>query len=106
MANGIIAQLKAAASDVQVEELDNLIHLRAQGKVLAASYSEFEMETPDWLTSALDTISRGIKSRRSDAIEAELKRTRAQLEALKTSEEKRRDLNAKLERLEKAKLAS
>lgn len=102
MANNIITQLKSAAADPSSEDLDALIHLRAQGSILKGSYAEFEMEAPDWLTTALDAIGRAIRAQRSDAIAAELKRAEAQLEALKTAEEKRGDLRSKIERLKTA----
>lgn len=85
-------------------DLDELVALRAYGASLAAAYSSFGLETPEWLTETNGRLAKEVEDRSRDMLERELRETENRIEALKTADEKRTDLKGKAERL-KAKLA-
>lgn len=78
---------------------DELVGLIAFGRMMVSTYTSVESEVPEWLTTNIESVEREFNARRQDAIAKEIKDTQARLEALKTSEQKRADLNAKLRRL-------
>jgi len=79
-------------------DLDEAIALYAQAKVTAEAFAEFAVE-PAWLTDVKERLGKWIKERRRDAIEHELKLAEVDLDKLKTAEEKRGDVKARIERL-------
>jgi len=88
--------------EVDGNDIDELIVLERFGKGLATGYTEHALDVPEWVSDKLTALGKEIKARRADAIAREIKLTEGRLEALKTADEKRVDLRAKLERLRAA----
>lgn len=85
------------------DSVENMMTYHAFGVGLSKSYTDFGLEPPDWLVEKLAALGREIKVKQRDELERELKKAELALDSLKTAEEKRGDLRAKIERL-KAKL--
>lgn len=81
------------------DTVENMLTYHAFGVGVSASYTEFGLEPPDWLTEKLAMLGREIKVKQRDELERELKKAELALDSLKTAEEKRGDLRAKIERL-------
>ena len=81
-------------------EMDRLIALSAFGRSLLTEYAAHEMEPPGWLEENLEALSLEIGRRRKDELRRQLKESRLRMEGLKTVDEKRADLAARIERLE------
>lgn len=71
----------------------------AQITALKNGYLDGNMEVPKWLTKKLRETKRSLELREQDANAAELARLEAQLEALKSREEKLTDVQAKIDAL-------
>lgn len=83
-------------------DLDEMVALFAFGENLKAVYGNMLLEVPEWVIDNVATLQKEIHSRRRDNLEKELKKAQASLETLKTADEKRLDLRAKIERLQAA----
>lgn len=83
-------------------ELDEAIGLYAYGKHLQGTYAEFSIDPPSWLTINLKSLSREIQSRDADRKEKLLSELRSRRDALRTPDEKRKELDEKIAALEAA----
>ena len=83
-------------------DLDEMVALFAFGENLKVVYGNLLLEVPEWVTDNVATLQKEIHSRRRDSLEKELKKAQASLESLKTADEKRQDIRAKIERLQTA----
>lgn len=83
-------------------EVDEAVALYAFGKTLGQTYAEFGLEPPEWVGEQLEVLRREIKDRQRDALIKDLKDTKARREGLRTVDEKRAELDAKIARLEAA----
>ena len=79
--------------------MDELVALEAFGTQLRGRYRDLGIDEPAWLPDKVDALQREINSRRRDHVEKTIKETEAALEALKSREDKRADMQAKLEAL-------
>lgn len=90
--------------EVDRNGMDELIALRAFGRSLRDGYVEYDLETPPWVNDRLAILDKEIRGRVADALAKDIKDTEARLEALKSRDERKDELNARLARL-KAKAA-
>jgi hypothetical protein len=82
-------------------DLDDAIALSALGRSVITEYEALGWDTPEWLTVNLKSLRREIRSRIADTIEHTLRAKQARLAALKPAEERRKDLQAEIEDLQK-----
>lgn len=71
----------------------------AQIMALKNGYTGAGLDVPKWLTKKLRDVKRSLELREQDANAAELARLEAQLESLKSREEKLSDVQAKIDAL-------
>jgi hypothetical protein len=88
--------------DTDGGDVDELVALLTFGNQMSQTYTSKSLEVPGWLSDKLGAIAAEIDYRHKDALVKEYKETKNRLESLKTNEEKRADLTAKLERLKTA----
>jgi hypothetical protein len=81
-------------------DLDELVSLSAFGKTLRAEYEIHGIEVPEYVSTQLNALTREIKGRVADQVEARRKHIKAQLESLKTPAERRAALEAELAKME------
>lgn len=84
-------------------DVDEMVALWAFGSTMIKAYVDHAMENPEWLEVNMAELEKEIRARSRDNLERALKETNAQLDALRTAQEKREDLKLRQERL-KAKL--
>src|ERR1700675_3878849 len=77
-----------------------LTELRAQARLLYSEYESQKLDIPDWLNSAVNDLDREIASRVRDERSRRLSEARARRASLKTTEEKRSDLDKEILELE------
>lgn len=94
----LLNDLKAANFDRL--DLDEAVSLLAFASSLDATYKAHQLETPDWLKDKLPSLRKEVDRRRRDSLEAALKSALARRDALRTSEEKRKDTDAEIARLQ------
>ncbi len=82
-------------------DVDGLVALLAFGKVLRAEFETQKLEVPEYVGVQIRSLKREIDAKVADKREAERKRLKAQLEALKTPSERKTEIAARLEVLEK-----
>lgn len=84
------------------ERLDmaQMVALAAFGRSLRAEYESHQIEEPEWLGIQLNTLRREIYSRNVDSIEARRREIRSRLDGLKTTAEKRKELEEELAKLD------
>lgn len=85
-----------------VVALEDLMALSAFATSLLSAYDAHKVAVPEWITDANAALSREIKTRVRDELEARLKKIKAQRESLKTAEEKRAALDREAAELEAA----
>lgn len=95
-------RLKSLKTDVMSTE--DMMELYHQAKAIAAEYGDFGATVPKWLTEAQNTLSRDIKNRLRDELQARMIELKSRRAALATPEERRTALDNELAALE-AKLA-
>ena len=81
-------------------DLDELVSLSAFGKTLRKEYEAHQVEVPEYVSTQLNALTREIKGRVTDSIEARKKQIKSQLESLKTPAERRAALEAELGKLD------
>jgi hypothetical protein len=82
-------------------DVDELIALLTFGKAFAAEFESLKLEAPEYVGVQIRALKREISAKIADKREAERKRIKAQLEALKTPSERRTELAERLATLEK-----
>ena len=80
-------------------DLDELVALSAYGKALRAEYEHLQVEVPAFVSTQLNALTRAVRGRVADSVEARKKHIDAQLAALQTPAEKRAALEAEKARL-------
>lgn len=88
--------------DLDRLDVDEAVALVAYGEVLQAAYASRGLETPQWLNDNVRELNREIRNRHRDNLEKAKRETEAQLETLKSRDERREDLKSKLDRLNQA----
>lgn len=83
----------------RVADVDEMVAMHAFGESLQATYEKHQMPIPEWLPESLRILSKEIASHRRDSIERALKLAKSRFEALKSADEKRKDLQLEIERL-------
>jgi hypothetical protein len=81
-------------------DLDELVALSAFGKSLRAEYEAHQVEVPDYVGTQLNALSREIKGRVADKVEARRRQIQTQLDQLKTPAERREELKAELAKID------
>lgn len=79
--------------------VETYVELAAYGRRLAEEYTLQEIPAPKWLAESLQTLAREIKARHRADKEAALRRAEAELEELRSREEKREAKEAEVKRL-------
>lgn len=88
--------------DLDRLDVDEAVALVSFGEVLQAAYATRGLETPQWLVDNVRELNREIRNRHRDNLEKAKRETLAELEALKSRDERRGDLKSKLDRLNTA----
>jgi ribosomal protein L37AE/L43A len=96
----IVEKLKGLSLDRL--EFEESLELHGHATLILGTYNEFSIEPPAWLVEAVESLKKHIKERSRDAIARELKLAEAELEKLKSAEDKRVDAKARIERLKTA----
>jgi hypothetical protein len=94
---GMLEQLRGL--NLERLDIDDAVALYTFGKQLSSTYLQFSMEVPEWVVDNTGALEKEIKNRRRDFLESERKKTVMAIESLKTKEERKTDLQQKLERL-------
>jgi len=82
--------------------LEELIELRAEARVLSQEYEAQTLQAPDWLKNASTTLDAEIKLRARDEKRRRLNEAKSRRAALATPEEKRAGLDAEIAALEES----
>lgn len=85
----------------EVGTVEELILAKAQLVTVDQGYQEMHLETPEWIIDKLNEVDSEIKSRVKSELIKRLRTAKARRAALKTADEKRRDLDAEIAELEK-----
>lgn len=96
-----LRNVAATSAQVDRSDVDDLVFMHALSNVLITSYETFNIEQPEFLKEARDTLTSEIKNRRRDYLQSQLRQAKMRRESLKTSEQKRRDTEDEIGRLEK-----
>ncbi len=88
---------------MEVEEVPNveeLILAKAQLKTMDDGYQDLKLETPEWILDKLAETSREINNRVQGELQRRLRNAKARRSALRTADEKRKDLDDEIAALE------
>ena len=85
--------------DVDKLQLEDLLHLDATAKAVLCSYSDHQVDVPEWLTATAKRLNVDIRQRNRDVLEKKLSEARARQAQLKTTEEKRAEAASEVEKL-------
>ncbi|MGD8869006.1 MAG: hypothetical protein PVI01_15360 [Gemmatimonadales bacterium] len=77
-------------------EMEHLLLLSDLAAVLAHQYKRYKIPAPEWLDRRADEIDRAIKSQRRTALESKVSELIEAQEKLKSTEQKRADVEAQL----------
>ena len=80
---------------------DEAVSLSAYARSLSAEYEELGIPAPEWLDKSIVALREEIARRTHEADLAELRRVEAEIESLKTTNERRNDATARLAQLQK-----
>jgi hypothetical protein len=96
-------ELIAALKTVNVDRIDveEQVVLLSQGSALKATFEGQKFPVPEWLNDSLEKLGTEIKRRRIDQIQLALKQAQAKVDGLKSTEQKRNEAAAELDRLQK-----
>jgi hypothetical protein len=83
-------------------DLDDLVTLAAFGRLLRAEYEAEKVDEPEFVDIQLKVLRREIASKVADKSEAQIRQIKTQLHGLKTTAERREELEKKLSELESA----
>jgi len=83
-------------------DLDDLVTLAAFGRLLRAEYEAEKVDEPEFVNIQLMVLRREIASKMADKRAARLRQIKTQLHGLKTTAERREDLEKELAELETA----
>jgi hypothetical protein len=75
-------------------DLDEAVALLAFGRMVEAEFKNQGGGPPDWLSSVMTSLTKSIVERREEMLRARLSEVVSRRAALRTAEERRRDLDA------------
>ena len=81
-------------------DLDELVELAAFGRMLRQEYEAQKVDEPDFVGTQLTALRREIQSRLDDQREKRRRQIKSQLQGLKTTAERRAELEEELKNLE------
>jgi ATP-dependent Lon protease len=81
--------------------VEELLELSAYARGVKAEYEYSNMEVPEWIETQIKTLKREINTRNAEALEARKRELEVRLEGLKTTREKREELEKELAKLNK-----
>ena len=84
----------------ELERVEELILMRSELQVIDVGYQELKLPTPEWVIDKLTAVNREIALRVQGELERRLKAAKARRAALRTADEKRRDLDSEIAELE------
>lgn len=82
--------------------LEELIELRANARTIYSEYQTQKVAAPEWLNDAVVSLDREIRSQVHDELARKLSEAKARRSQLRTTEEKRGDLDKEIAELENA----
>lgn len=91
---------KLKSFDADRVDMDEMITLSAAARIVVAEYESNKVPVPEWLVDGRTSLTRAIDSRRKDSVAKSLKEKKARREALRSSEEKKADLDKDIAALE------
>lgn len=86
----MLSELKSFSAGDR-NHIDEILALRFYGAGLVQTYGEFKLPVPEWLTDAMRTIDKEIKSRTEDSLRKELKSLELKQRDDMTVEDRRTD---------------
>lgn len=95
----MLQRLKTFSTD-QVD-LEELIFLAMLADAMAETYTNHDVDQPEWLTARQKELTREISARVEDQRVARVKNIKARLESMKPESVKRNELKQELAKLEK-----
>lgn len=95
-----LKKLNASNLDTLLQ-LEEAISLWVYATALREGYDLQNIEAPEWLTQSIDLLDEEIKSRDLAATLAEIRQTETALEGLKSTSERKTDLQKKLASLQR-----
>lgn len=93
-----LQQLRSFNADSH-DDLDELVLLYSNGKDLATTYKELDLDTPLWLSDALDAVKNEITRRNRDLLEKALREAEAEEVSLRSREERKDDVKERARKL-------
>lgn len=97
----MIDQLKRANLDTY--DIEQLVELSAIARVMRTEFEATQAEVPSWLDDRTREIRRAISAKQEDVRGARLSELKSRRSALRTTEEKRQELDAEIAKLTAAK---
>ena len=94
----IIVNLQAI--EIDTTGIEDLMIIKNQLSVIDTEYQNLTLDTPEWVTDKLGEVSREINNRVTAELQMKLKQAKSRRAALKTADEKRKDLDAEITALE------
>lgn len=88
------------ANPEDLEHVEELILLKEQLRVIDAGYQDMRLQTPEWVIDKMTKADREMKMRVQGELQRRLKAAKARRAALRTADEKRRDLDTEIKDLE------
>ena len=88
---------ESTADSLSVEEL---ILAQAQLKTIDAAYQEMKLDTPEWVIDKLSEVGLEITVRVRSELQRRLKTAKSRRSALRTADERRKELDAEIAELE------
>ena len=82
--------------------VEELLEFRVWARMIYEEYSTQKLDHPEWLNSAIVALDQEIKSRVRDERARRLSEAKARRSSLRTTEEKRADLDKEITELEEA----
>jgi len=85
-----------------VEDLDieTLLLSKAQLKTIDDGYQELKIETPEWVLDRISEVSMEINQRVRGELQKRLRNAKSRRSALRSADEKRKDLDVEITELE------
>ncbi len=81
-------------------DIEGMVALLVFAEGMQAKYDALEMETPAWLDEKIKVLGREIRDRNHDALLAKIRSAKSRIETMKPLDEKRKDAQKELKRLE------
>lgn len=81
-------------------DVDELVALHAFGKQLRAEFESLGVDEPEYVDVQLKSIRREINTRNADRVELRIREVKSRLDALKSPDVRRQELEAELAKLQ------